>query len=293
MLGRPTTYLYQNAGNFMNISSRWSLAAFVVTALLALVLDATGAEKAKCRVVITGFKVHTETHDDLLQRDGKRDEVYVETLVILPGEGKDDAITSTRTSLVMGDVHNQRGRIQAGTEESGKGGLKSGDTFPTETPHLIKGDLKQDRLPMIVFDTVIEEGDTVIIVPSIIEWDIGTDALKTFRDTIGKTVLKAVLGAVDPALAEIPVDGLLSAFGESGSRPIGIENKNEADAGKKTELVYKPWTIRLTPRTAKRLATTDFGNGKGVLEHSFEDCKDLGSGKYQLFVKFELIPVDE
>src|SRR5437762_6651945 len=87
---------------------------------------------ATYRVKINGFRVIQETYDDLLERDGKRDEVQISVITtLLDKDGKLIGVPSEKTTPIMGDTNRLANRIQAGSASS-LGGLRTGDSFPDE-----------------------------------------------------------------------------------------------------------------------------------------------------------------
>src|SRR3954471_19180265 len=110
------------------------------------------------RVTLTGFTVNRQSDDNILESDGKGDEVYIIAELAQydsyweygrrPGLSQDHILINlggnngfhgrgnltlrrSLTSVVMGDVNNQNNppRIQAGSA-SNLGGLRTGDRFP-------------------------------------------------------------------------------------------------------------------------------------------------------------------
>jgi hypothetical protein len=83
-------------------------------------------------VKINGFRVVKETVDDILERDGKRDEVQISVITtVLDGDGKLIGVPSEKTTPVMGDTNRLANRVKAGSA-SNLGGLMTGDSFPDE-----------------------------------------------------------------------------------------------------------------------------------------------------------------
>lgn len=88
---------------------------------------------AEYRVTINGFRVMAETWDDAGEWDGKRDEIFLSTGVTVVNRSGAAVYKSQPTSPVLGDVNNQPGRVLAGSA-SPRGGLRTGDSYPTRTP---------------------------------------------------------------------------------------------------------------------------------------------------------------
>jgi hypothetical protein len=130
------------------------------------------------QVNLTGFTVEQQTNDNIVETDGKGDEVFIvaEVAQYAHREGLNGrpriTLRRTLTSIVMGDANNQEvPRIRAGRAGE-NGGLLTGDNFPTNEPWRQVGTLSRNRLPMTVWEGELSEG-LVIIVPTIWEWDDG------------------------------------------------------------------------------------------------------------------------
>ncbi|NUO64074.1 MAG: hypothetical protein HOQ11_17135 [Gemmatimonadaceae bacterium] len=113
----------------------------------------------KYRVSITGFTVNHETEDDMLQRDGKGDEVYFSVQVLrTKADGTLDTYPLTSRlveSAVYGDRNGFPNRVAAGSR-SDQGGLQTGDrvTLPS---------------PIVLFEGALSGG--LLVTPTIWEWD--------------------------------------------------------------------------------------------------------------------------
>lgn len=139
-------------------------------------------QSGKYRVVINGLRVIHETRDDMLQRDGKRDEVYVAAFVRLQSGPYTDPFTGRKTfelydhgfvkSMVHGDINNIGNRIQAGTA-SDLGGIRTGDIVPgPHDPALPSGrPPSTTTFPVYVWEGTLDAGKVLIIHPTLWEWD--------------------------------------------------------------------------------------------------------------------------
>lgn len=147
------------------------------------------------RVSINGFRCNTETWDDSLQLDGKRDEVFISTHVKYVNKEGKGLFVGEKISPVMGDTWDQPNRVQAGNA-SNRGGIISGDYFPTRTeiiwvpstmgPITLPFTVKpippwvrstpfpdpRDVPPFIAWEGDLTKNEQVVfITPSIWEWD--------------------------------------------------------------------------------------------------------------------------
>lgn len=149
----------------------------------------SGPLRARFRVSLIGFKVNRETWDDELERDGKRDEVYVAAQSLVYGiDGRLLSDSGALRSRVMGDPTGRPERIAAGSTPanpglfgigvSDAGGLRTGDQFPasfvippvrarTDAPPMLlwEGELVSRWSPHS-YDT-----NVALIVLTIWEWD--------------------------------------------------------------------------------------------------------------------------
>ena len=149
------------------------LAVMALAVMLAggVVLAATAAqappEQARFRVTLNGFYVDKETWDHALEVDGKGDEVFVRYDTRLVSNEGTTLSESSQSTKVMGDINGYPERVQAGSRSS-KGGLKTGDSFPTSSPWQHDGNLMADRPPMKLFEGNLVEGETgVAITPTL------------------------------------------------------------------------------------------------------------------------------
>lgn len=198
------------------------------------------------RVMLTGFIVNDQTEDNILETDGKGDEVYIVANVAQydaytqeypdgpaaettlgsndPYHGAGNVTLSrTLVSDIMGDVNNQENppRISAGSAGR-EGGLKTGNSFPRYAPWAVQGSVNEARPPMLLWEGVLRRGrDLVIIVPTIWEWDGGNPAM---RRQYEREVVHYLLYATRTRENHVYTWSLLTgtdAFG-AGDRPIGM-----------------------------------------------------------------------
>ncbi len=176
------------------------------------------------RVIVKGFICTRETADDVLERDGKRDEIYLSCISYLMNtQGK--VITSTTVknrTRVMGDVNNRSAeerRVMAGTATGNLGGIQTGDQVPDIEPWMSNTAAKGDLLPFILWEgELFSNSDNVIIQPNIMEYDGPDDFLTNFwNNSLVATVLKPAVG-----IASFPFE-LISGYSiqnsNVGNRP--------------------------------------------------------------------------
>jgi hypothetical protein len=256
------------------------------------------------RIKINGFRVVQETADDILERDGKRDEVMISVITtVTDGDGRVVGIPSERTTPIMGDTWRLANRVQAGSA-SDRGGLKTSDRFPTQdTPWVpaVPVSPGRDYPPYVIWEGELPEDGTrnVLLAPTLLEWDEGTDfwtlasgVLKQVDDTFGKKA-KDAFGAVFPVAK--PVFDMVSVgiqtaaalprfLGTPGTRPIGMTPAPDDPS----KYIYPPQLIGLNAKTAAEVVTSDYGFGKaGVFSHAYKDAAGLGGGWYELYFQVE------
>lgn len=270
---------------------------------------------AQYGVAIIGFKCIHETKDDMLEGDGKRDEVFfLHQVQRVSGiDGKVVSSENSRTSRVMGDTNGFPGRIRAGTGDgpNGRGGIRSSDQFPAVIPVGLNHDSPKndDYPPYKIGEYELAEGtgDTYFITVTLWEWDSGqsivkdmTNWLATIDTTYGKTA-KDIFTKVYPPNAVIfdavslgiqTLKTIVDIAGTSESRPIGLAPASN-QAGNKLWGKNSPMVIALNYESAEYLcAQDDVGMGRGVLSHTLMDDPRL-EGHYEIYLKFYKIAVIE
>jgi hypothetical protein len=257
-------------------------------------------DSGRYRVTVNGFKVLAETWDDVFEWDGKRDEVYISAIVRKLDRDGNVQYASSDATPVLGDINNQNGRVQAGSA-SPRGGLRTGDSFPTPTPWMRSQglDLRRNWPPYTVWEGDLTDGkDVVLITPAVNEWDPGASALEGWLvwadDAVEKLGPKiaALIGGPLPAAIVKGLDLGLDLFmslrksgviGKSADRPIGMT----PDPKDSTKFVFNPQVLVLNYQTAEKvIADAPAGKGPGVLAFDFPDDPYL-RGHYQLWVQVE------
>src|SRR5687768_8665601 len=145
--------------------------------------------RARFRVSLVGLAVNRETWDDALERDGKRDEVYVVAQpLVFSADGTLRSDSGVLRSRVMGDPTRRPERVAAGSTPanagvpgigvSGAGGLRTGDRFPLNLSVRPSG-LGRDTLPMFLWEgelvgissKPVDETNVAVIILTVWEWD--------------------------------------------------------------------------------------------------------------------------
>lgn len=100
----------------------------------------------KYQVFINGFVCTNQTWDDAFNWDGKADEVFI--AVGYKRANKNGTILESKEpdqTPVMGDTWNLPNRVQVGSAWGGRGGIISGDAFPTRNPWIQSPPPQADR----------------------------------------------------------------------------------------------------------------------------------------------------
>jgi hypothetical protein len=265
------------------------------------------------RVAINGFRVQAETWDDAAESDGKRDEVFLSTSVVLKDKLGKTIYENTNRSPVIGDVNNQPGRIQGGTATDfwgspTRGGFRSGDVFPDASPWIRKIALSaaRDYPPNAVWQGSLKAGENVVfITPTIWEWDPGQNFWQGWLSwhqqidvKFGPTAKEIVAGKFPPfgpifdaVSLGIQTAATLTAYGpigNSGERPIGF--MQTAAGGNDYEFVSK--TLVLTEDVADAIANSQpAGLGSGILSIPYTEHPYF-RGDYTLYLQVERMGED-
>lgn len=274
--------------------------------------------RARYQVTINGFHVNRETYDDLLEFDGKRDEVFAQWANTKIDADGQVVYSSTGRTPTMGDVNNLPGRINAGTAST-MGGLRTGDSFPHDMPWLKRRDFEikhpaflnlppvvikyEPRLdrpvpPLVLWEGDLTEKETLVVVPMLWEFDQGPGLLQRFINwhaaidaefgDRAKTLFGSLpaVGVVFDAV-QLGIDTaqfLTTVTGTSGSRPIGMK----LAAG--TKHTYEPKILVLSvDRIEEFLADNPTGKGSGVGMIQLDDETEDLQGKYDLYWQVERI----
>ena len=286
------------------------------------------------RVTAKGFICNRETTDDVLERDGKRDEIYLtSSAVMISTSGFSLPTTAIKNrSRTMGDINGREAyekRAMAGTG-SNLGGIKTGDQLPDVNPWKNNAKVSGDLLPFVLWEGELPENQSVVITPSIMEWDGPADFLTAFwHDSFVGDLLNAPV-----ALASVPFKmftgtGINDPFnlGSYDDSTPGVfppptviqqfqnfykvnyeefapQDKqkfitaNSVDAGRPNDRpigmnngMYNPLNIQLDASSFNRIANTDFGYGKGIIPLKYKDASGL-NGDYTVFYSFELVTND-
>lgn len=146
------------------------------------------------RVTVKGFTCNRQTNDDMLERDGKGDEIYFSSMSVMVNNiGKTIPSTSVRNrTRTMGDVYKralEEKRVIAGSASGNLGGIVTLDNVPIAEPWKNNQMASGDLLPFVLWEgNLMPNSDYVMIAPSIMEYDGPDDFLTNFwhNSLVGK-----------------------------------------------------------------------------------------------------------
>lgn len=128
------------------------------------------AKKARFRITLNGFKIFAQK--GVLPRRGHS--YYVAAKVLKYTQWGAILSHGTKTTKVIGHTNKFPGAIKGGTATN-NGGFRNGDTYPGSIPYAASG-AYNDRLPLLVWEGILEEGgDVVVVEPTIWEKRNGQD----------------------------------------------------------------------------------------------------------------------
>lgn len=252
------------------------------------------AQGGRIRISFVGFDCYRETWDDILNSDGKGDEVFFNFSFLLADKNGNSKLSYEKRTAVYGDATGQfSNRISAGScvdlFNNNKGGIKAGDTY---------------RCNDIIGEYDMNESDILTIVPTAWEHDPIADNSIAFMTTfksfynninqkiapimIGFNVLTGNLGAViyhsaSLGISKVRAGGDQGELGKPGTRPIGMEK-------------YGDFSAKLVALNTPNLVTicnSDMGFGKGVIAVNYDEAA-VGNlrdhGNYTILIRVEYTP---
>lgn len=154
------------------IASVYGDAGYLAVGMPTAAVTAT-VRRGRYRITVNGFRSIQATNDDpVLHRDGKGDEIFLAAFVGSDLTGVRRIDRKIVRSRVYGDVNRFPDRIQAGSS-SPSGGIGPGNAVPASAGAALLPVLAAaDRLPLLVFEGELWDGDFgMAIAPTIWEWD--------------------------------------------------------------------------------------------------------------------------
>src|SRR3954465_3159565 len=146
----------------------------IILGLLIGIISSATAQGGRIRISFVGFDCYRETWDDILQSDGKGDEVFFNFSFLLADKNGASKLSYEKRTPVYGDATGQfSNRISAGScvdlFGNMKGGIKAGDTY---------------RCNDVVGEYDMADGDILTIIPTGWEHDPIADNSLAFASTI-------------------------------------------------------------------------------------------------------------
>jgi hypothetical protein len=192
-----------------------------------------------------------------------------------------------------------RNEIRAGSG-SDRGGLITGDGFPTATPWRRLTPENPGIPPNVLFEGELTQGlNASLIVPTIWESDNsgalrGTfaSAIERDRPTITSTVMRMISSSAPAMPASYVMPGSSLGIGNTvtlGTGPLGLGQVDDRPIGMTASgsgFGFTPQAMVLTYDGARVLARADFGFGLGVIPVRYQDDRRL-EGDYTLFIQVE------
>jgi hypothetical protein len=281
-----------------------ALASTLLAAAPARSPDMHHAASGRYRLVVTGFTVNHETWDNAFETDGKRDEIWIDARIqLVDRAGQTISQIGGKRTSVIGDVNGQSGRIQGGSAST-RGGLRTGDAFPTPEPwNLYGGVSTTGGLPMEVWrGDLLQGGNGVAVLPSVWEWDGPQDAVRQFGSFVAGmgSVGPGIVGTVFAQVGRFLIDGapvgarLVDAMygdwlGRAEDRPLGLGVVRTTADGKALYGWKATPMISLTYESAEALlAANPTGRGLGVASIRYVDDTKF-AGDYTLYLKIERV----
>lgn len=277
--------------------------------------------RGRFRLVATSFVVEHKTVDDMLERDGRGDEIFVRGDIYEFRNGGEFGGRRTVKSLVFG----AQGDIRAGTApapfnaaDDQPGGLITNDQYPRGDNFASQPAARSGDLPMVLWEGELGERDEVLIVPSIWEWDSTQESraetawLAQLDRNIPRLRLGAVQLGVNRRMPTFPNGGVVSRdivdpiyIYDDGNRPIGSMTRTPEYSSPDARMPVN--AIVLTLPTAERLAgqalmftarnfaedgtvtqSVEYVGPPGGIEITMADPPRL-EGRYALYLRLEKV----
>lgn len=261
---------------------------------MILITQLTMAQAGRIRISFAGFDCYRETWDDILQSDGKGDEVYFNFGFSLANNSGNTKLKYEKRTPVYGDATGPfSNRISAGscTDLFGnqRGGIKAGDTY---------------RCNDIIGEFDMDNGDFLTIVPTAWELDPIADNMNSFTSTMSSlygsinqrlgplmmglniatgNIKGVIFQCATLGINKIPAGGEQGELGKPGTRPIGMEKLG----------AFAPQIVALSTKNLATITNSNMGFGTGVIAVNYDEnlvgnARDHGN--YTMLIKVEFFP---
>ena len=252
------------------------------------------AQGGRIRISFAGFECYRETWDDILNADGKGDEVFFNFSFLLADKNGNSKLSYEKRTPVYGDATGQfSNRISVGScvdlFGNMKGGIKGGDTY---------------RCNDLLGEYDMADADILTIIPTAWEHDpiadnsiSFTSTLKSFYNNINQKIAPIMIGfnvltgnlagvifsTASLGLSKIKAGGDQGELGRPGTRPIGMEKFGDFTAK----------LVALNTPNLVNICNTDMGFGKGVIAVNYDEAA-VGNlrdhGNYTMLIRVEYTP---
>ena len=249
-------------------------------------------DRARFEVTLFRFIVNHETWDDVLERDGKRDEVSFSRVAILHNRRTGSRVLSDGLNFTQTMGESPPNALRAGHASPTRGGLKTGDDVLLPPVMLFSEELIQGESAATIIVSVWEmDGPQDLYVPYKLflenyQPDMERIALSTLRNSPQTSVLlrdwdNSFTGGGNGPTASVVVVGEGGLLGEAKDRPIGMIRQGNT-------YNFIPKLLILNFDNANRAAQTNQGLGLGVIKINYTDDQKL-AGDYTLFVRIRRV----
>jgi hypothetical protein len=271
------------------------------------------------RLVATGFYVGHQTVDDMLERDGPGDEIFVRADVLSYHHNGQFIGRLTRKSAVFG----ARNDIRAGSAhqwnsaDDQPGGFVTNDRYPLGTRQFSTTHrTRPNDLPLILWEGELQSDDYVLVIPSIWEWDsagqsnaetaweqglasqaetlaiggplaLNVNGEAPRRQSIKPSVLREPLLVFDQGTRPI---GATPSGGEPRSGPAGINPTGIILSADLNEgYLAQSHTVGVDDNSAGTAVYSELQLPPGALEIRLRDPREI-EGQYDLYLMLERLP---
>lgn len=271
----------------------------------------------KYRLVALGVRALKQSTDDLLDMDGKADEIYVASVAHVTTRTFGTTTVAQAVGTTYGDVgssNNFPGRVQAGTA-SGSGGIRTGDLVPLSLDlSAPAGSPNSLGFPLLLWEGALDPNAMVVVFPTIWEddnnkgpfggWQTEMTRLITAgydhptqvtdiaavrdADALGPAVLSGGWWrCVDPLSASAANPAHCTLAGRD--RPLGLYLVVPAA---QDEALKVPFVLLTRSAIDKALASPPprTGAAPGVIVVPFHDTGTVSTAMYELYLRVERIP---
>jgi hypothetical protein len=262
------------------------------------------------QVALNGFTVNHPTSDDVLNRDGAGDEVFLNSPAAFLFSSRGALLYNASGAFGPGFGERRPNESEGSRHQAGRvtpnGGLQAGDSFPPEAPWRRESQCIGLGIPHCFYSGPLRTGELLVVVPSIWEWD-GADnnlseeydlMMREFRIRLSSRLSQeGYQGFVNSVLSggSIPVVKTFTELGitptlsiglgpfNPGPRPIGMR----LPRGQGDRAFFDPQVLFLTAEAAEYMTHNNaYRLGAGVMPLRYRDDPDL-EGDYTLYLQTE------